>query len=77
MLIGHRSQLDSWVTKHPKVGGILKVIRGMLPGDPWLIIQGISLLVKGTLPAKLLPIVDAIDVTKEKPPTPDTPPENT
>jgi hypothetical protein len=61
LLLGHRSQLDSWVLKHPKMGGFLKVIRGALPGDPWLMLQGASLLLKGTLPVKLTPIVNALE----------------
>lgn len=60
LLLGHKSQLDSWVTAHPKVGGFLKIVRGALPCDPWLVLQGISLLLKGTLPAKLTPIVNII-----------------
>lgn len=72
VILGHRSQLDSWVTKHPKVGGVLKVIRGALPCDPWLIIQGLSLLVRGTLPAKFAPIANAINTpTAELPPIPE------
>ena len=67
LLLGHRSQLDSWVLKHPKLGGFLKVIRGALPGDPWLMLQGASLLLKGTLPAKLMPIVNAIDTSPTPP----------
>jgi hypothetical protein len=71
LLLGHRSQLDSWVLKHPKVGGVLKLIRGFLPCEPFLMIQGISLIAKGTLPEKLMPIVNVLDVpatTKQTPP---------
>jgi hypothetical protein len=68
LLIGKRSQLDSWVMAHPKVGGALKLIRGFLPGDPWLIISGLTLIIKGTLPAKLLPIVNAIEPVTDKVP---------
>jgi len=70
VLIGHKSQLDSWVNKHRWVGGILKVIRGLLPCDPWLLLQGCSLLLKGTLPAKLMPIVNALDASPPPPPPP-------
>jgi hypothetical protein len=76
LLIGHRSQLDSWVTSHPKVGGVLKIVRALLPCEPWLIIQGISLLVKGTLPAKLLPVANIITVDTAAPSPPVTPPTN-
>jgi len=67
LLLGHRSQLDSWVLKHPKVGGFLKIVRGLLPCDPWLCISGCTLLLKGTLPAKLLPIVNVIEPTSDTP----------
>ena len=75
LLLGHRSQLDSWVRAHPKMGGFLKLVRGFLPADPWLIIQGVSLLAKGTLPAKFAPIVSVIDTpTAALPPPPGMPP---
>lgn len=74
MLLGHRSQLDAWVLQHPKLGGFLKLVRGILPADPWPIIQGISLLAKGTLPAKFAPIANVLDAPTESPPTPPTPP---
>jgi hypothetical protein len=66
VIIGKHSQLDSWVLAHPKVGGTLKLIRGFLPCEPFLILQGISLLIKGTLPAKLTPIVDVITKPAEE-----------
>jgi hypothetical protein len=68
LLLGKRSQLDSWVMAHPKVGGVLKLIRGFIPGEPWMIIQGITLIIKGTLPAKLLPVVNAIEPLTDKAP---------
>jgi len=68
LLLGHRSQLDSWVLKHPKMGGFLKLVRGFLPADPWLILQGCSLLLKGTLPAKLTPIVNVLEAQPPPPP---------
>ena len=67
LLLGHRSQLDSWVLKHPKMGGFLKVIRCILPCDPWLFISGCTLILKGTLPAKLLPIINVIEPTVDAP----------
>lgn len=60
LALGHKSQLDSWVLKHPRVGGILKIIRGVLPCDPWLFIQGMSLIIRGSLPQKLTPIVNVL-----------------
>ncbi|MCK9567769.1 hypothetical protein M0R72_02315 [Candidatus Pacearchaeota archaeon] len=78
LLLGHRSQLDSWVTANPKIGGFFKLVRGFLPADPWLIIQGVSLLVKGTLPAKFAPIVSVIDTpTAALPLPPGVPPAGT
>lgn len=76
LLLGHRSQLDSWVLKHPKVGGFLKIVRGALPADPWLILQGLSLLLRGSLPAKLTPVVNIIsnDNAAAAPPAPANPP---
>lgn len=74
LMLGHKSQLDAWVIKHPKMGGILKLIRGMLPADPWLVLQGISLLIKGCLPAKLTPIVNIIS-NDGGPALPESPPD--
>jgi hypothetical protein len=68
LLLGKRSQLDHWVLRHPKLGGFLKILRGALPGEPFMIIQGLTLVIKGTLPSNLLPLANAIEPTETTPP---------
>ena len=60
VLLGHRSQVDAWVLRHRWLGGFLKVVRGLLPCDVWLLLQGVSLLLRGSLPGKLAPVVEVI-----------------
>jgi hypothetical protein len=50
LAVGHRSQIDAWCERNPRRAGIIKVIRGVFPGDPWLIVQGLALLVLKRLP---------------------------
>jgi hypothetical protein len=45
-----RSQIDAWAESKPKIAGALKILRG-LGIDPFLVIQGLSLLIRGRLPA--------------------------
>jgi len=49
LLAGKRSQIDAWVEEHPRLAGVMKILRGV-GLDPWLPIQGITLLVFGRLP---------------------------
>jgi hypothetical protein len=49
LLLARRSQVDAWVEMHPRIGGALKLLRGF-GVDPWLLVQGLSLLVRGRLP---------------------------
>lgn len=49
LLLARRSQVDAWVEMHPRIGGVLKLLRGF-GIDPWLLVQGLSLLVRGRLP---------------------------
>lgn len=51
-LAAHRSQVDDWCDGRPRLAAALKVLRG-IGVDPWLIIQGVSLLLRGRLPDAL------------------------
>jgi hypothetical protein len=51
-VLAKRSQIDHWCEQHPRVAGLLKILRGS-GLDPWMFVQGVSLLVKGALPVKL------------------------
>jgi hypothetical protein len=58
-LVAHKSQVDSWCEKRPKLAAVLKLFRAV-GFDPWLLVQSLSLFVKGKLPEKLrnsLPIL--------------------
>lgn len=58
-LTAHKSQIDAWCEKRPRLAGALKILRG-IGFDPWLVIQGVSLLVTQRLPSylrNLLPIL--------------------
>lgn len=54
-----RSQIDAWCNKHPRVAGVMKIVRG-LGIDPWLIAQGLTLLFKGRLPVGYSTLADKI-----------------
>ena len=56
---GRRSQIDSWCEARPKVAGVMKLLRAVLP-DPWLLVQGLTLLVKGRLPLAYTQIAETI-----------------
>jgi hypothetical protein len=56
---GRRSQIDSWCEARPKVAGMMKILRAVLP-DPWLLVQGLTLLVKGRLPLAYTQIAETI-----------------
>ena len=38
-ILGRKSQIDSWCNANPKRAAIIKLIRGVLPCDRWLIVQ--------------------------------------
>lgn len=48
-VIGRKSQIDAWCMKQPKLAGVIKILRGVLP-DPFLLVQGIALIVLKRLP---------------------------
>jgi hypothetical protein len=50
LAIGHRSQIDAWCEANPRRAGALKLIRGICPTDPFLVIQGLALLILKRLP---------------------------
>lgn len=56
---GRRSQIDAWCEKRPRVAGVLKILRG-LGVDPWLIIQGLTLLAKGRLPVGYVSLAEKL-----------------
>jgi hypothetical protein len=56
---GRRSQIDAWCEARPKIAGVMKLLRAVLP-DPWLLVQGLTLLVKGRLPLGYKTIVETI-----------------
>lgn len=50
LVLAKRSQFDAWANAHPRVAGGMKLLRG-LGIDPFLLLQGLSLLIRGRLPA--------------------------
>ena len=68
LLYGHKSQVDAWCNANPKRAAVMKLIRGLLPVDPWMIIQGLSLLFKGKLPAKWQNVVSILPAALEASP---------
>jgi hypothetical protein len=50
LLMSKRSQIDAWAESNPRVAGVMKLLRG-LGVDPWLIAQGVMLIVAKRLPA--------------------------
>lgn len=51
LLLARKSQVDAWVEENPRLGGLLKLLRGA-GLDPWIIVQGVCLLVFKRLPKK-------------------------
>lgn len=51
-LLAKRTQIDHWCEARPRVAGLLKLVRGF-GLDPWQVVQGVALIVKGALPVKL------------------------
>lgn len=51
LILARKSQVDEWANAHPRVAGVLKTLRGV-GLDPWIIIQGLCLIVFGKLPDK-------------------------
>jgi hypothetical protein len=52
LLLSHKSQVDAWAEKNPRTAGLMKLLRS-LGLDPWMLVQGLALLVRGRLPVKL------------------------
>ena len=48
-LVAHRSQVDSWCEKRPRLAAALKAMRA-IGLDPWMIMQSVSLALRGRLP---------------------------
>lgn len=53
-ILGRKSQIHEWAEANPKLAGLLKILRGV-GFDPWIIIQGLYLLVSKKLPPGLKP----------------------
>lgn len=53
LLMSKRSQIDAWAESNPRVAGVMKLLRGF-GVDPWLIAQGVMLIVAKRLPATSL-----------------------
>jgi hypothetical protein len=77
--LAHKSQVDAWAEKRPRLAGALKILRGV-GLDPWAIAQGLSLLFRGKLPERLKE-AQAAEVASQKrqdtinpPPPPPNPP---
>lgn len=70
LLIARRSQVDAWAESNPRIAGAMKILRGT-GIDPWLIAQGLTLVVAGRLPKWLRP--PAPESTGDRP-TPTDPP---
>lgn len=68
LAFSYKSQINAWAESKPRVAGVMKIIRGVGP-DPWIILQGIYLIVRGRLPPALRR--DDID-TLPPPPKPPT-----
>jgi hypothetical protein len=49
LLLSHRSQVDAWAEKNPRLAGLMKLLRS-LGLDPWMFVQSVSLIAKGRLP---------------------------
>lgn len=49
LLLAYRSQLDEWAESNPRVAGTLKLMRSV-GIDPWMLLQGLSLILRGRLP---------------------------
>lgn len=49
LVLGKKSQIDAWCETRPRISGLLKLTRG-LGLDPWLALQGLSLVVAKKLP---------------------------
>ncbi len=49
LALSERSRIDSWAEKHPKVAGVLKLLRA-IGFDPWMLLQSFTLLVHKRLP---------------------------
>lgn len=64
IVVGRKSQIDAWCMQHPRWAGLLKCIRGVCP-DPFLLIQGIALIVLRRMPTAYQQLVTTI-----VPPTP-------
>lgn len=58
LIFSKRSQIDSWCETHPYIAGPMKVLRSFC--DPWLLYQGLVLIVKGKLPANYTKAQNAI-----------------
>jgi hypothetical protein len=49
LVLSRRSQIDAYAEMHPRVAGIMKLLRS-LGLDPWMLLQSLSLIVRGRLP---------------------------
>lgn len=50
LVLARRSQLDAWAETHPRLAAVYKALRAV-GIDPWMLVQALSLAVKGRLPS--------------------------
>jgi hypothetical protein len=68
-IFSKKSQLDHWVEENPRLGGLAKILRSV-GLDPWMLLQGLWLLVRGKLPAHAKNVTLESNLESEPPPTP-------
>jgi hypothetical protein len=59
-VVGRKSQIDAWCMKNPRWAGLIKIVRGICPGDPFLLIQGLALIVFRRMPTAYQTLVTTI-----------------
>lgn len=69
LVASRKSQVDAWAESNPRVAGVMKLFRS-LGVDPWMLLQSLSLIVRGRLPAQKVAVPAKDD--DAGPPTPRT-----
>jgi len=67
VIVSKKSQIDAWCEANPRRAGIAKIVRALIPGEWYLLVQGISLVCRARMPASYNKVLD--DVIQDTTPT--------
>jgi hypothetical protein len=59
-ILSKKSQIDAWCEANPRRAGISKIVRSLIPGEWYVLVQGLSLIFLGKMPPSYVKVLDVV-----------------